>query len=303
MLDLHLLRQFVAVAEREHIGRAADALHMSQSPLSRQIMQLEGRLGFSLFEREKKRIRLTHQGRGFLQEARALLAHAEGVEARAQRIASGEAGMLTIGYVDGAVHIGVLPRALLRFAAQRPDVRIELRALRTLQQLEALQRDEIECGFVYSPPDKGHPTLRAHLISKEPMMLALPAEHPLAKKASLQASELNGLPWITRPPESNRRAHLQFLEACAAAGFVPDVRFEASDPATSLGLVAAGLGLALVQKSMSSTLVPSGVILREAPWYRLAIKIYVVWRFHNENTLLTALISSLRERKLGARAQ
>jgi DNA-binding transcriptional LysR family regulator len=104
-------------------------------------------------------------------------------------------------------------------------------------------------------------------------------------------------------PSRTEEPTCSFLRHVRQPDFVSDVRFEASDPATSLGLVAAGLGLALVQKSMSSTLVPSGVILREASWYRLGIKIYAVWRFHNENTLLTALISSLRERKLSARTQ
>ena len=131
MIDLRQLRQFVAVAEAEHVGRAAEVLAMSQSPLSRQIMQLEASLGLPLFERVRKRVRLTREGRGFLDEARALLAQAERLEAQARRIGRGDAGTLTLGYVEGAVHAGVLPAVLRQFRAPRRDIRIELQALRS----------------------------------------------------------------------------------------------------------------------------------------------------------------------------
>jgi DNA-binding transcriptional LysR family regulator len=294
MLDLRQLRQFVAVAESEHVGRASEALHMSQSPLSRQIMQLEGLLGLTLFERAKKRLRLTAQGREFLLEARNLLAQAERVEARARRAGRGESGTLAIGYVDAAVHAGILPAALRRFRAQRPEVEVELRALRSAPQIEALLQREIDCGFLHTPPENSDRHLSQARLVGEKMLLAIPADHPLAGRKSVKPKDLDGLPWIDRPRELNPDANDRLLHACMAAGFRPDLRFEATDPATSLGLVAAGVGFAFVQASMRSTVPLRGVVLVEIPWLALSIDIHVVWRREDPNPLVTALIALLK---------
>ncbi|WP_281243281.1 LysR family transcriptional regulator [Paracidovorax valerianellae] len=93
---------------RENVGRAAEKLHISQSPLSRQIKQLEEHLGVLLFERNKKRIRLTQEGRDLLGEAHTLMANANRVEAFAKRLRTGDAGRLSVGYVEGAMHANVL---------------------------------------------------------------------------------------------------------------------------------------------------------------------------------------------------
>jgi len=111
-LDLRLLVAFIAVAETENVGQAASRLHISQSPLSRQIIQLEAQLGLRLFERARQRMRLTDEGRLFLKEARSLVAHASEVEAAARSIALGETGHIAVGYVEAAMHSNVLPHAL-----------------------------------------------------------------------------------------------------------------------------------------------------------------------------------------------
>src|ERR1700722_9400338 len=112
MLDLRLLNSFVTVAETEHVGRAARLLHISQSPLSRQIRQLEDQLGLRIFEREKQRIRLTEPGRWLLGEARELLGRARRIEQDAARTARGDGGRLSIGFVNSALWDGVMPAAL-----------------------------------------------------------------------------------------------------------------------------------------------------------------------------------------------
>src|SRR5690348_7560262 len=126
MLDLRQLRYFVAVAEAEHVGRAAERLHISQSPLSRQIAQLEKNLGLTLFERSQQRIRLTSDGRVFLTEAHALLRHADRLENLGRRLGRGEEGGLCIGYVADAMHTGVLPSALRTLRDQRPGIHVAL---------------------------------------------------------------------------------------------------------------------------------------------------------------------------------
>ncbi|MGW7658202.1 LysR family transcriptional regulator, partial [Streptomyces tendae] len=126
MLDLRQLRYFSAVAETEHVGRAAEQLHISQSPLSRQIAQLEKNLGLTLFERSQQRIRLTRDGAIFLSEARALLRHADRLENLGRRLGRGEEGGLCIGYVADAMHTGVLPGALRRLQEESPGIHVAL---------------------------------------------------------------------------------------------------------------------------------------------------------------------------------
>lgn len=257
MLDLQQLRYFIAVAETENVGQAAELLHISQSPLSRQLQQLEGRLGLTLFAREKKRLRLTAAGRDFLVEAKALMAHAERVQQRAADAGRGRLGTLVVGYVAGAVHAGVIGRALQALQREVPAARLQLRSLHSAEQFAALQRDELDLGYTYAAPSV-ETGLVSSLLLEEPFLLALPAGHTLA---TAEALDLNGQPLVA-PLSWHAREEL--LAACARLGWAPDVRFEAADPAAALGLVAAGLGLAFVQKS----LVPAAgaaVVLRALP--------------------------------------
>jgi len=115
MIELRLLRYFVAVAEAGHVGRAAERLHISQSPLSRQIRQLEDQLGLVLFDRERRRFRITKTGRWFLEEARDLLSHADRLARDVDRYGRGETGRVSIGFVQSAMWSSVLPVALRRF--------------------------------------------------------------------------------------------------------------------------------------------------------------------------------------------
>ncbi len=254
MLDLQQLRYFVAVAETENVGRAAALLHISQSPLSRQVRQLEARLGLTLFARDKKRMKLTAAGRELLAEARALLAHAERVQQRAHDVAAGSAGTLVVGYVPGAVHAGVLGAALRRVQREAPGARLQLRSLRSAEQFEALRRGDADVGFTYAAPpaDLG---LVSSLIAEEPFMLAAPAGR------SVDFSSRDREPFIA---PLSLEAREEFLRAFAAIGWSLDVRCEAADPAAALGLVEAGVGLALVQASLART-APAGVQLLALP--------------------------------------
>lgn len=275
MLDLRLLRAFVAVAETENIGRAAEQLNISQSPLSRQIMQLEDFLGLSLFERVRQRIRLTDEGRSFLEDARRLLAHADETERAAQRLAQGETGHLAIGYVEGAMHAGILPQALGHLTAARPDARIALHPLSSREQHDALSGRKIDVGLAYSAPEDG--ALASKKVLDEPLLLALSPDHSLAGLSVLSASNLDGAGWIALSMKRNSAARLRFLDHCRASGFCPDIQIETEDLFSALRLVACGLGVTFVQASLRDAL-PGRVTFREVPWFASRVALYAIWR-------------------------
>jgi DNA-binding transcriptional LysR family regulator len=277
MLELRQLRYFSAVAETEHMGNAADRLGISQSPLSRQIQQLEARLGLVLFERSRQRIFLTKDGKSFLQEAHKLLAHAERVEQQAKRIGKGKAGSLSIGYVEGALHSSVLHDSLRRFQAAYPEVRIKLSRLRSQAQIDALRQGDIDIGYVYKAP-QDDPAIASRRVVDESFLLALPEHHQLARtKRALRPAQLDGQAFISLPVSVNAAAHQAFVGACAASGFNPDVRYEAMEPSTVLQLVSAGLGMAIVQSSLKA-LAPRGVTFRAIGFFPERLQIFIVRR-------------------------
>ncbi len=274
MLELWRLAYFVAVAEEENVGRAATRLGVSQSPLSQRIRELEAGLGLVLFHRERKRLRLTADGRLFLDQARTLLAHADGVERQARAAGRGEGGRLSVGFVEGAVHAGVLGRALRRFRRERPGVRIELRSMRSGDQVQALGDGALDIGHIYTPPADSS-GLHVALVAEEPYRLAIPADHPLAADTALTEARLDGEAFIALPERGNPQARADWIAACRAAGFTPDVRVEAIEPATILGLVAAGVGMAMVQESLVHA-APTGVVMRPLPTFPLRMRVFAV---------------------------
>jgi DNA-binding transcriptional LysR family regulator len=283
-VDLRLWRAFVAVAETENVGRAAERLAISQSPLSRQIMRIEAAFGLALFERTRQRLRLTDEGRLMLVEARAVLAQAARAEATARRLARGDSGPLAIGYVEAAMHSGVLPRALARLRKRRPGVTPELVWQRSAEQVVALDDRRIDVGLLYTPPEEGR--FLVEPVLSEPVTLVLPVGHPLAGKAEILPGDLDALPWIALNRARNP-ARDRFLATCAAAGFTPDIVMEAEDLLAVLQLVAVGLGVAMVQASLDGTLAGE-VVCRSVPWFPFRVRLSMVTRADDPKPLVAA---------------
>jgi len=276
MIELQKLRYFIAVAETLNIGRAATQLHISQSPLSRQIIALEEQLGTPLFSREHRRFQLTEAGRQLLEDAKELIAHALQIETRVRDEAEGKIGTLTLGFVEGAIHVGALQTAIKRFLRIAPLARVELKNLRSRKQFEALQLGGIDVGFTYAPPT-GNSSLVCERIADEGFILAMSKDHPLAS-GRLDIRKLDGESFIALPERESPEARQTLLEACASAGFAPSVRFEASDPTVVLGLVDAGVGLAIVQESLRGS-ITKGIVLRPLPSsFPMRVQIFRVWR-------------------------
>jgi DNA-binding transcriptional LysR family regulator len=281
-MDLRLLHYFVAAAELEHIGKAAERLHVSQSPLSRQIRQLETELHLELFVRERQRVRLTESGKWLLGHARKLLAYADKICDEAAQRALGRTGTLSIAFVSGAMWSGLLPKLLRRFQLDFPDVHIELRNLRSTSQLEAVASGRLDIGFVSAPT--GNSSIEETFVAEEPYMLVVPGLHPLARKRTILPRHLEGAQWILLSRSAGPSRHAHFLAACANAGFAPKMVREVSEPNAFLGLVESGLGVGLLQSS-ARNYAPRSVRFRAVPWISIKSRTYMIRPVHGRQPL------------------
>jgi DNA-binding transcriptional LysR family regulator len=272
MIELRLLRYFVAVAETEHVGRAAQRLHVSQSPLSRQIRQLEEELGVELFQRERKRLKLSDAGRWLVDSARDVLARVDKLESDARRVVQGETGRIAIGFVSTALWTGVLPALLRHLRYEHPHVRVELNHLSSSRQVAALRAGELDLALVQRAIEA--PDLLQQQVVAQPYVLAVPRSSPLSRRQPRPA-QLNGQPWIVVSTGDDDRD--RWVAAYGAAGFTPNIVVQVSDWASALALVDAELGLALIPDSYRKT-APPGVAIRPLPWLRLAARLRLIRR-------------------------
>ncbi|MCP1174242.1 LysR family transcriptional regulator [Ralstonia chuxiongensis] len=246
-MDLKQLRYFVAVAEELHFGRAAQRLFISQPALSFDIRKFEDQLGVQLLARTNKSVALTNAGQVLLDEARKLLQQAAEVERITQRSAHGLAGRLRVGFVNSMLYRG-LPRAVERFEADHPAVEIILREMNTGEQVQAIQRQQIDLGCAYWG------TFPAEVVStpifSEPFVACLPAGHALARRKSLGLDALAQEPFILFPRTVSPHYHDLIIALCVDAGFSPVIRHEARLWQTVVTMVGFGMGVALAPKTL-----------------------------------------------------
>ena len=247
MVEFRLLRSFVALAEELHFGRAARRLHISQPPLSRQIAQLEAELGVSLFERTKRRVELTAAGRVLYERSRTNLASIEHSLEEAISVSRGEAGRLTIGMVGSAAY-AILPQILRAFSTIHAGVEFRFHAMTTTQQIRALLDNRIDIGLVRTP--LRNDGIDVHHLADESLMVAIHASHPLAAEPVISMRMLADERLLISPREDAVGYHDEVISVCNAAGFTPRIACEAQPFSTLIGLVAAGLGLAIVPDAL-----------------------------------------------------
>lgn len=252
MFDLRQLRYFVAVAEELSFTRAALRLHLSQPPLSQQIQSLEQDLGVRLLERTKRSVALTEPGRIFLEQARQILAQVDEARSQVVAAAAGYSGQLRLAYTVSVSFHPAMPQALLRFGQIAPNVRLQLSEMYTEPQFAALLAGQIDVGFVRDEPvhEQDARGLRFSVIDREPLLLALPAGHPMAGRDSLRLAEVAGDAFVSQPRELAATLYDRLVELATRAGFQPSITQHAQQINGLLALVAAGLGLALVPASM-----------------------------------------------------
>jgi len=287
MFDLSQLRCFVAVAEELHFGRAAARLNMTQPPLSRQIQVLEHIIDAPLLERTSRSVRLTPAGRSFLPEARRILKLAESASQVARRIALGKTGSLKIGFTAAAAY-GFLPEVIAACRARLPEVDFSLKEMVSGDQLEALASGQIDAGLLRPPIAR--PEFLTRRVMAEPLLAAIPEQHPLASAETVSIGDFDGEPFVMYSPYESRYFHDLLVAQFARAQILPRYVQHLSQIHSILAMVRAGLGAAIVPAAAASFEI-ANVRLKplELP-ARTSVELFLVWRRDDENPLLPSLV-------------
>ena len=287
-MELRHLRYFVAVAEELNFRRAAERLRLAQPPLSAQIKSLEGELGVQLLERTTRSVKLTHAGRVFLTEARAVLAAATQAEQRAKRAEQGLVGTLRIGLIAPSANAWLAD--LLRGFQQRfPGVQLSLFDLVSTEQLRRLHAGELDLGLLRPPV--GFAELEYQFIEETVQALAMPAGHRFAKKGKLEWSDFHDEPLVLMHPSVQHGYYDPFFSACAKAGAKPRPMQYANDIQTKMWLISAGFGIAPTTATLAEVKRP-GLVFRELPPGLPLVQTVLAWRRADESPVVRAFRES-----------
>lgn len=291
MFELAQLRCFTTVATELNFRRAAERLNMTQPPLSRQIQLLEHSLGVELFTRSTRSVALTAAGRAFFIEAQNLLERAHQAAASARRFAAGDIGSVSISFVGSAVY-EFLPRVIAEARLNQPQVKISLSEMNTHQQHEALRTRRIDLGIVRQPLlQAGYEN---ECLVREPFVLAIPRQHPLAAVGQVGVRDLDGAPFLMY----SHAAYPPFNELLTgmfrSAGVAPEYVQWLGSSLTILALVNAGMGLALVPRC-ATNVVFKDVCFREIDLGEgIQSELHLTWRSNNDNPACMMLLEAIR---------
>lgn len=264
-IDLRTWQQFLMVADLLHFGKAAQALGMTQPPLTQAIQKLEARLSVVLFERTRRSVGLSPAGLALLEPVRRLLDAAESLPALASEAAQGRRGILRLGFVS-TVGFGPLPEWLREFRLAYPGVAVELQEATSNIQLTALAEDHLDAGFILHSPGATLPStagLNRLAVGAEPLVYAVPRSTSPSVR-SLTSAQLLSQPLIIFPRESAPSLYDGILTFYHRHGVTPHVAQQAIQMQTIVNLVSAGLGVALVPKVIAH-LRRAGVVYRRLP--------------------------------------
>lgn len=283
-MELHQLRCFVAVAEELHFGRAAARMYMTQPPLSRQVQLLERGLGIQLLERNNRSVKLTAAGQGFLRDARHILAFSDQAADGARRLARGETGSLTLGFTAVSAY-QMIPQLLVRAAGQLPGLQFTLKEMVSSAQLQALAAHRIDVGFVRQINDRD--ALDTQLISREPLVVALPHGHPLAQQMAIVARDLDQQPFVMYAADEGRYFYDCIAGLFAMTGITPRYVCHLGQTHSVVSMVKAGLGVAIVPES-AKQLHHDNLVFLPLSDASLHAELYMVSRQDNDNPALPA---------------
>jgi DNA-binding transcriptional LysR family regulator len=291
-MELRHLRYFVAVGEEQHYGRASRRLRLAQPALSRQIQDLEEDVGFKLFDRLPRGVKLTPAGKLFLEDARRILQEVGDAAARAARVARGQSGTLRVGFAENASWRGVVPDSFRRFREQQPNAELQLQPASSSEQLEAIRSGRLDAGFVNFMP-KADPELDHLAVAVHYVELAVPKRHPLTKLKKLRLRDLTDAAFVWFPRSASPAFYDRLMHECYRGGLKsPRIVQEGLNEATILSLVSTGLGVGWVLGS-ARWRCPETVTILPVVDLKVPLRLALAWRRDNTSPLLARFIGEV----------
>jgi DNA-binding transcriptional LysR family regulator len=283
MFELSQLRCFVAVARELNFRRAAEHLHMTQPPLSRQIQLLEDDLDVKLFERTSRSVRLTAAGRAFFVEAQDLLKRAEAASLTARQAEAGKHGTISLGFIPVAA-FDIMPRVVKAVGEKAPGVNFLLHEMLTIDQIEALTAGRTDLGLIRLPREMERVELQC--IQRERFVLAVPAGHPLEYKGGIGLEDLDGQPYIMYSPADGWYTYEILAPIFTYAKVRPNFVQYLGPTHTILALVSAGVGCALVPASSQVIGLPNVIFRPIVLPDEARVEMFLAWRRGNDSPLI-----------------
>ena len=291
-MELRHLRDCIAVGEEQHFGRAANRLHVVQPALSRQIRDLERELGFLLFDRLPRGVRLSAAGNVFLNDARRILQDVDEAKRRAERMALGQAGTLRIGIATAVSWHGLVVNAFREFRRRHAGVELVVHHQLSVHQVDAVVSDRLDAGLV-AAVTPWHKELEHRQIALDRMVLAVPKGHPLTKRERIRLRDLRDTSFVWFHRWVNPAFHDQMTQACARGGLsTPRIVQEATDRDTVLGLVQCQIGVAWVTES-TQWHCPRGIVLLPVVDLNVQLPFNVIWKRDNSSPLLQKFVAQV----------
>jgi DNA-binding transcriptional LysR family regulator len=292
-MELRHLRYFVAVGEEQHYGRASRRLRVAQPALSRRIQDLEKEVGFKLFDRLPRGVKLSAAGKLFLEDARRILQAISGATTRAARVARGQSGTLRVGFPENASWHGVVPDSFRRFREQQPDAELQLQPAASLEQLDAIRSGRLDAGFVNFMPN-ADPELEQLAVAVHNVELAVPKRHPLTKLKKLRLRDLTDTAFVWFPRRASPAFYDQLMHECYSGGLrSPRIVQEGLNEATILSLVSTGLGVGWVLGS-ARWRCPETVAILPVVDLNVPLRLALAWRRDNTSPLLASFIGEVQ---------
>jgi DNA-binding transcriptional LysR family regulator len=292
-MELRHLRYFLAVGEEQHYGRAARRLRIAQPALSRQIQDLEEELGFDLFERLPRGVKLSAAGKLFLEDVRRILQQVNEAAARAGRVALGHSGTLRVGFTENASWQGVVPESFRRFRELHPDAELQLQPFSSLEQLDAIRSGHLDAGFLFNMPETD-PELDLLPVAVQHIELAAAKGHPLTKLKKLRLRDLADAMFVWFPRRESPALYDHLMRECFRGGLKsPRIVQEGLNEATILSLVATGLGVGWVLGT-ARWRCPTSVAIMAVVDLNVTLPLALVWRRDNTSALLANFIGEVQ---------
>lgn len=252
--ELYQLRCFVAVAEELNFRRAAERLHITQPPLSRQIRLLEETIGMVLLERNNRQVSLTPAGKSFFQSATDMLSRSEQAVLNARQAERGNSGSIALGFVPSA-GLGILPKIVAASLIKMPDLILTSFELMHYEIIEGQRTGRVDLGLTRSKADRSE--WEKILAVSEPLVLAVPTSHPLAQQETVKIEDLDNANFIAHSPERGGIITTTQASIFSAYGINPNIVHEASHAHTTIALVNGNVGIGMVPASAQAIQMPN----------------------------------------------